>query len=190
MNQNTLLLSFLPGFAPILVYIIVEAVFGETAGLAAGIFLGLAEFLYILFKEKRVDAFTLIDTILLAVMGAISWALSDPFFFRLKPAISGAILALIMIAGSLGSHRFFLPYLENKMGMGALPKNAADKMIRMIAGFGFLTLAHSAITAAAALWWSKAAWNFIAGALFWILSFAYIAAWTLPGFLKIKKLKR
>ena len=36
MKQNTLLLSFLPGFAPILLYIAVDAFLGETAGLVAG----------------------------------------------------------------------------------------------------------------------------------------------------------
>lgn len=34
MRRTDLLLSFLPGFAPILVYIAVEAAFGETADAA------------------------------------------------------------------------------------------------------------------------------------------------------------
>jgi isopentenyldiphosphate isomerase/intracellular septation protein A len=182
MRPNRILLSFLPGFAPILVYILVDSFLGETAGLAAGILLGMAEFLFILLREKRVDAFTLVDTALLVAMGAVSLALSDPVFFRLKPAISGGILASMMLAGSLGPRRLFLPYMENKMGMGTLSKETADRMLAMIAGFGFLTLAHSALTAAAALWWPKPAWNFVAGALFWILSLGYIAAWTIPAF--------
>jgi len=181
LRQQRLLLSFLPGFAPILVYIIIDAVFGETAGLAAGMALGIGEFLFILIREKRVDAFTLVDTILLAAMGALSWAFSDPVFFRLKPAISGGVLALMMIAGSLGPHRLFLPYMQNKMGMGELPEVAVKRMLAMIAGFGFLTLAHSALTAVAALYWSRLAWDFIAGALFWILALVYMAAWTIPA---------
>jgi isopentenyldiphosphate isomerase/intracellular septation protein A len=181
MRQNNILLSFLPGFAPILIYIVVEAVFGETAGLVAGIALGLGEFAVILFRERRVDAFTLVDTVLLAVMGAVSWALSDPVFFRLKPAISGAILSVMMIAGALGPHRLFLPYMEQKMGLGEIPEAAVSRMLGMIAGFGFLTLAHSALTAVAALFWSKSAWNFVAGALFWILAALYMAAWTVPA---------
>lgn len=81
MRQQQLLLSFLPGFAPILAYIIIDAAFGETAALIAGMALGLGEFIFILIREKRVDAFTLVDTVLLAAMGALSWALSDPVFF-------------------------------------------------------------------------------------------------------------
>lgn len=181
MKQNTLLLSFLPGFAPILLYIAVDAFLGETAGLIAGVALGVGEFGFILFREKRVDAFTLVDTVLLVAMGAVSWLLSDPVYFRLKPAISGGVLALMMIAGALGPHRLFLPYMENKMGMGELPEFAARRMLAMIAGFGLLTLAHSALTAVAALWWSRAAWNFVAGALFWILAAVYMAAWTIPA---------
>ena len=181
MRENDLLFSFLPGFAPILLYILVEALFGETAGLVAGIALGVGEFIFILVKERRLDAFSLADTVLLAVMGALSWALSDPFFFRLKPAISGAVLALLMIAGSLGPRRLFLPYMEKKMGMGTLPPFVAERLLRMIAGFGLLTLVHSALTAVAALWWSKAVWSFVAGALFWILAFLYLAAWTVPS---------
>jgi len=181
MRQNTILLSFIPGFAPILIYIVVETIFGETAGLIAGLAFGLGEFAVILFREHRVDAFTLIDTILLAVMGAISWVLSDPVFFRLKPAISGVILSVMMIVGSLGPHQLFLPYMEKKMGLGEIPEIAAKRMLTMIAGFGFLTLAHSILTAIAALFWSRSTWNFIAGALFWILAALYMAAWTVPA---------
>lgn len=190
MRQNNLLLSFLPGFAPILIYIAVEAAFGETAGLVAGMALGIGEFVFILIRERRVDAFSLADTILLAFMGVLSWSLSDPVFFRLKPAVSGAVLALMMLVGSLGPHRFFLPYMEKKTGLGELPASAARRMLAMIAGFGFLTLAHSALTAIAALFWSKAAWNFVAGVLFWILALLYMAAWMVPPLAAILLAKR
>jgi isopentenyldiphosphate isomerase/intracellular septation protein A len=182
MSQKNALLSFLPGFAPILLYIAVDSFFGETAGLVAGVALGLGEFFVILVRERRVDAFSLVDTVLLVAMGALSWALSDPVYFRLKPAVSGGVLALMMILGALGPHRLFLPYIERKSGLGTLPEAAVGRMTAMIAGFGFLTLAHSALTAVAALYWSKAAWNFVAGALFWILAFLYVAAWTVPAF--------
>jgi len=182
MSQKNVLLSFLPGFAPILLYIAVDSFCGETAGLVAGVALGLGEFFVILIKERRVDAFSLVDTILLVAMGALSWALSDPVYFRLKPAVSGGVLALMMILGALGPHRLFLPYIERKSGLGTLPAAAVGRMTAMIAGFGFLTLAHSALTAVAALYWSKAAWSFIAGALFWILALLYVAAWTVPAF--------
>lgn len=190
MRSNALLLSLLPGFAPILVYIAVEGLFGETAGLIAGIGLGVGELVFILARERRVDVFTLVDTILLAAMGALSWALSDPRFFRLKPAISGCVLAILMIVGAMGPHRFFLPYMEKKLGMGELPGETATRMLRMVAGFGVLTLAHSIFTAMAAIWWSKAVWNFVAGALFWILSALYMAAWTVPALIARRRLQK
>jgi isopentenyldiphosphate isomerase/intracellular septation protein A len=181
MRQQSILLSFIPGFASILIYIIVEAIFGETAGLIAGLVLGIGEFTVILFRERRVDTFTLVDTILLAIMGAISLALSDPVFFRLKPAISGVILSIMMLLGSLGPHRLFLPYMQEKLGMGELPQAAAGRILSMIAGFGILTLLHAILTAIAALFWSHTAWNFVAGALFWILACIYMILWTVPA---------
>ena len=51
-RQRRLLLSFLPGFAPILLYIIIDSVFGETAGLAAGMALGIGEFIFILIYSQ------------------------------------------------------------------------------------------------------------------------------------------
>jgi len=111
MRQQSILLSFIPGFASILIYIIVEAIFGETAGLIAGLVLGIGEFTVILFRERRVDTFTLVDTILLAIMGAISLALSDPVFFRLKPAISGVILSIPAVP--IG---FFYPICRRNWG--------------------------------------------------------------------------
>lgn len=186
MKNSALITTFLPGFAPIIAYIAVEAAFGETAGLICGMALGLGEFLWILARERRIDPFTLIDTLLLAVMGGISWALSDPVFFRLKPAISEAALAVLMLLGSLGPHRYFLPYLQGKIGQGDIPEAVAKRMLVMVAGFALLTLAHAALTAAAALYWSKAAWNFVAGALFWILSALYVVAWTVPALIKAR----
>jgi hypothetical protein len=182
MRVNPLLGSLIPGFAPIIIYIAVEAVAGETAGLIAGLALGLGEFIFILIKERRVDPFTLVDTLLLAAMGALSWALSSPLLFRLKPAISEAIMAELILVGALGPHRYFLPYMEKKMNMGELPAPVVKRMVAMIAGFGLLTLAHAGLTAAAALWWGKLAWDFVAGALFWIMSIVYILVWTLPAF--------
>ncbi len=57
MKPKTLFRSILPGFAPILAYIAVEAVWGETAGLAAALALGLGEFAFILIRERRVAHF-------------------------------------------------------------------------------------------------------------------------------------
>jgi len=190
MKQNRLWLSLLPGFAPIVIYIAVEAIAGETAGLAAGIALGLGEFVWILIRERRADAFSLVDTVLLVLMGALSWLLADPVFFRLKPAISGAVLSLLMLVGTLGPRRLFLPYLESKIGGGELSEAVTHRLLTMIAGFGALTLAHSALTAVAALWWSKAAWNFVAGILFWILAALYMAAWTVPSLLTLRAARR
>jgi isopentenyldiphosphate isomerase/intracellular septation protein A len=190
MSRLRLLLSFFPGFAPILIYIAVEALWGETAGLAAGMALGIGEFLYVLIRERRVDTFILVDTILLAAMGALSWALSDPVFIELKPAVAGAALAFMIIIGCLGPHQVFLPYVQSKMNMGELPEAVADKMLKMIAGFGFLTLAHSLLTAIAALFWTKEVWNFIAGAFFLVLAAVYMAFWTIPAFVRRAKMKR
>jgi isopentenyldiphosphate isomerase len=86
----------------------------------------------------------------------------------------------MLIVGCLGPHQVFLPYMQSKMNMGEIPEAVAAKMLRMIAGFGFLTLAHSLLTAVAALFWSKEAWEFIAGALFIVLAAVYLAAWILP----------
>lgn len=183
LKPNAMIASLLPGFAPILLYIAVEAAFGERAGLVAGMALGLGEFAFILARERRVDAFTLVDTALLAAMGALSWALADPVFFRVKPAISEAILAAMMLVGSLGPHRYFLPYMESKLGLGAIPESAARRMVAMIAGFALVTLVHAGLTALAALYGTKAQWDFVAGALFWILSLAYAACFIVPALL-------
>jgi isopentenyldiphosphate isomerase/intracellular septation protein A len=182
MRRQQVLLSFLPGFAPILAYILIDAFLGERAGLIAGVALGVGECVVIAVRERRLDFFTLLDTVFLVAMGAVSWALSNPVFFRIKPAISGGIFGLLFMVGSLGPHRFFLPYVQDKMNMGELPEALAKRTLAMIAGFGILTIAHSALTAVAALFWPKAVWSFVAGALFWILALAYMAAWTIPAF--------
>lgn len=181
MRRNSFLVGILPAFAPILLYIAVEAIWGETAGLVAGLALGLGEATVIFVRERRFDAFVLVDTALLVAMALGSLALGSPALFRLKPALGSLFMGIIMMAGVMGRRGFLFRYMEARMALPPMEDRLRRRSARMIAGFGILCVLYAGLCAYAAFFLPKSAWNFIAGALFWILALLYVLPWTLPA---------
>jgi len=176
MNPVTLLKALLPGLAPLIVFVAADALFGETVGLLVGIGTGLGEFLYSLFKEKRADPFVAADTILLAAMGALSLALNDQIFFKLKPAVIELILAAAMGALVLLPSSYLKGYVGRQMRGVSIPDAALPAMRRSLVLMLVVLVAHIALTVYAALAMSSAAWGFISGGLLYIL-FGAVALW-------------
>jgi isopentenyldiphosphate isomerase/intracellular septation protein A len=176
MSPVTLLKALLPGLAPLIVFVAADAFFGETVGLLVGIGTGLGEFLYSLIKERRADPFVAADTLLLGAMGALSLALRDDIFFKLKPAVIEAVLA-----GFLGALIALPPaYLKGYVGRQvrglSIPDAALPAMRRSLSLMLAVVVAHIALTVYAALAMSSAAWGFISGGLLYIL-FGAIGVW-------------
>ena len=59
MNRIDLLKKLLPGFIPLFAFIAIDEIWGTTAGLVAALAIGVAELVWIGYKEKRFDKFVL-----------------------------------------------------------------------------------------------------------------------------------
>lgn len=70
-RKNTLK-SLLPTIILLLVFIVIEELYGTIIATAVGIVAGLAPFLWKLAKQKSADKFLLLDTVLVAILGAVT----------------------------------------------------------------------------------------------------------------------
>ena len=96
----------LPGLVPLLIFILADEIWGTMVGLYVALGFGIAEFLFYYIKDKIIDRFILLDTLLLIVLGAISIVFENDLFFKIKPALIEAIL-LAVIAFSLWGQEIF-----------------------------------------------------------------------------------
>ncbi len=189
MDLRTVLKALLPSFLPLIVFVAVESLFGEAAGLAAGLVMGGGEFLYVLIREKRVDPFVIVDTAFLGIAGALSLALHDEIFFKLKPVIIEAVMG-----GALGLALFLPPeylkkYMENQLKGLRFGDESMPAMRRSLAIMVGVLVAHTLLTLAAAIWWSTAAWGFVSGGLLYIL-FGAVVLWQFARARWLPRLRR
>jgi len=184
MSVSAILRALLPSFAPLIAFVAAEAIFGEAIGLLFGLGLGLAELLYILWKEKRFDPFAAADTGLLALAGALSLLLENELFFKMKPAV-----VELVFAGALGLlialpeeylRRYFERQVKGVRIEGAALPSLRRNLALMIALLGF----HAGLTVWAALELSTAAWGFVSGGLLYIM----FGLFALVGWIRARRL--
>lgn len=165
----------LPGLIPLFVFILADEIWGTIVGLYIALGFGLGEFLYYLIKDKRIDKFVLLDTLLLLIFGIMSILLENDVFFKIKPALIESILLAIIAFSLWGPQNLILAMSKRYMGE-IHPDALQEKAMRhnMVAMFWITTL-HIALVLYSAIYMSKEAWVFISGGLFYIFFAVYFA---------------
>ena len=177
-NALTLLKSLSAGFVPLLAYIAADLLFGETIGLFVGLGIGILEFIVNLIREKKADLFIAADTILLALMGALSLVLRNQIFFRLKPAILEGVMAIAMGFLLLLPRDALKSYMSHQVKGLALEDRTLPVFRRSLFLVEAVLLFHAGLTVWAALAASTALWGFVSGGLLYILlGFALAGQW-------------
>ena len=87
---------------PLLVFILADEIWGMKVGLAVAVGIGLIEMLVTWIREKKLDRFVLLDTLLLILLSSLSFLFENDIFFKVKPAMIDLVL-VAMIALSLFS---------------------------------------------------------------------------------------
>ena len=168
MNRIDLIKALLPGFLPILVYILADALFGEQIGLLTAILFGLVELAYGYIKEKRIDPFIILDVGLIVALGGVSILLDTPLFFKMKPAIIEFLLSAILLY-SLYSPNDIIGGMLSRYSRNTLSVPSGQQMRRMLLPLIVILAGHALLTLAAAFWMSKEMWAFVSGGLFYIV---------------------
>lgn len=188
MPLKRLIMMMLPGMLPLLAYVLAAELWGELAGLQVGIALGLVEFFIILIRQRRIDWFVVLDTLLLLATGAVSLLLDDAFFFKLKPVILEALLVLLVGFSAFGSKNLVMGMALRGSEGEAVRKQlegnaqAARAMAGTLRVFTVFLAIHTALTLVAAIWWSKEVWLFISGPALYI----FMGIWFLVMVIRLR----
>jgi isopentenyldiphosphate isomerase/intracellular septation protein A len=138
-------------------------------GLYVALGFGIAEFLYYLIKDRVVDRFILLDTLLLVVLGAISIVFENDLFFKIKPALIEAILLAVVAYSLWGPQNIIMKMSERYTGgINLDPVQEKSMRTNMVAVF-WITVVHILLVLISAFRMSKEAWLFISGGLYYIL---------------------
>jgi isopentenyldiphosphate isomerase/intracellular septation protein A len=165
----------LPGFIPLIAFIIIDEIWGTRAGLFAAIVIGLGEMLFIWLREKRFDRFVLIDTALLVVLGSVSIVLDNDIFFKLKPGLVELILCVVLAISAFSGMNIIGMMSQRYMKDVVLTDDQMKQFRRTMKLIFFVFLLHTILVFYAAFYMSDGAWAFISGGLFYIL-FALVFA--------------
>lgn len=168
-KRSDLIKKLLPGFLPLLVFIVADSIWGTTIGLYVAIGFGIFELAYTFIKEKRFDKFILFDTLLLVALGLVSLLLEDPVFIKLKPALIEAILCVILGISAFSSKNLMLLMSKRYMKDVSLNPMQLKKMNNSIRNMFWIFSIHTVLIIYAAYFLSDAWWGFISVGLFYII---------------------
>ena len=161
--------SLLPSFLLIITYFIADEFFGPKIGLLAAIILGGGEFLYALFKEKRVDKTILWNTVLFIALGILSVLFEGSSLEKLQPAVIEAALTFL-----LGIFAFSKADITQTMPTSyrrsiQITPEQQNAMRRMIKFLFYLLGIHTLIVFVAAFFAPESTYSFINGPLLYLL---------------------
>ena len=173
----SLLKKMLPGLIPLFIFILADEIWGTMVGLYVALGSGIAEFLFYYIKDKIVDRFILLDTLLLVVLGAISIIFENDVFFKIKPALIEAILLAVIGFSLWGPKNIMMTMSERYIGEIQMNPVQEKSMRYNMLGIFWITVIHIILVLLSAFYMSKEAWFFISGGLYYIffgLFFAFI----------------
>ena len=168
-----MLKSLAIGFLPLIVFIIVDALWGTTVGLIVAVILGIGEAVRQYWQYKSVDRFILFDTGLIILLGGISLILHNALFFKLKPAFVEAILAVLLGLTAFTPNDWLIRMTGRYLQGIQWNAQQLAQMRQLMKGMFWLIIVHMGLIIYAAFWLSTAAWGFISGGLFYLLVGGY-----------------
>lgn len=186
LNLKSLLIKFIPGFLPLIVFVVAEEVWGMQIGLIVAIGFGVLEFLISWISTKNADYFVLIDTALLLVLGGVSLLMKDEILLLLKPALIESILAILLGVSAFTKYNIMMMMSKRYLKEIELTEAQLMEFSRNIKVIFFIVFIHIILIIYAAFFLSNAAWAFVSGGLF----FLFIAGFLVYQFFRYRYLKR
>jgi isopentenyldiphosphate isomerase/intracellular septation protein A len=189
MNRNALFKQFLPGLLPLVIFILVDEFRSTKEALIIAIIFGAGQLGYTFIREKRLDKFTLFDTLLLVVLGGISLFLNNDIFFKLKPGFIGIIFCAILGISAFSKFNIMAKMSARYMQGMEFGDEQQKQFTRSIKILFFIFTFHTLLVFYAAVFMSKEAWGFISTALFYILFGVYFGFEFIRARIKANKYK-
>lgn len=166
-NKAELRALLLGGILPLVVYTVVEEMYGIVAGLICGMVLGILEITFEKIKHGKVETITWIGNGLLLGLGSISLLTQEGVWFRLQPAILEAGMAAALIISVITQKPFLLLLARKQKTIERMPPVMQPIFEKFLSGFtlriAIFFLLHAGLAAYAALYWSTRAWMLLKG---------------------------
>jgi intracellular septation protein A/8-oxo-dGTP pyrophosphatase MutT (NUDIX family) len=165
------------GLVPLLIYVLVETIasriYGEQRGLTIGLIsavaLGVIQFLVLWRWRGFPDRLILLDTSLLVVFGAVSLFLTDPLFFKLKPAVLEGLIVILLLGFSFAPAPVFSKVLGRYLPGVTLTPPLLRSMRRMVRWTVLVIALHILAVIATALWAGQELWAFTSSILLYLM---------------------
>ncbi len=169
MNLRQLLQSLAPGFLPLIVFILADAVWGTRIGLLVAVTFGAFELVVHWVRNRVLDRFLVLDLGLIIFLGAASMQQGNDLFFKLKPALIELIFS-ILLAISIWSPKNIVWMMSRRYLKDLrLDHGTMKRMRRGMRPLFWMLLAHAGLTVYAALAMSRHAWAVISGGVFYLM---------------------
>jgi len=186
-SQKKLLWHLLPGFIPLFVFIIADEIWGTKTGLIVAVIFGVAELAYYRIKDGRIDKFILLDTLLIVILGVVSIVLENEVFFKIKPALIGVLMCVILGVSAYASGNILLNMSKRYMKGVSFNDQQMLAMKKSMRSLFWLYLGYTLLVFYSVWFMSNEAWAFISGGLFYILFAIYFLFEFIKTRLRIKR---
>lgn len=178
MQAADLLKKLLPGFIPLIVFVLADEIWGTKIGLIVAIAFGVLGLLYYALIEKRFDKFIFLDTVLIVALGGVSIVLDNDSFFKVKPAIISSILCIVLAVSAFTSKNIILSMSKRYMGGLKVNEEQEKQMTKLLKSMFFVFLAYTLLSFYSVWFMSKEAWAFINGGfLYVVFGLFFVVQW-------------
>jgi isopentenyldiphosphate isomerase/intracellular septation protein A len=174
MHKFTLLKKMLPSLFPLIVFIVVDEFYGTSAGLIVAVGFGIAQLIFTYIRERVFDRFTLVDTLLIVLLGSVSYVLDNDIFFKLKPALVGTILCAVLGVSSFSKMNVVALMSRKYLDGMTLSEEQVRQFSKSTRAFFYIAVVHTLLVFYSAFYMSKEAWAFISTVMLYILFGAYM----------------
>lgn len=159
---------------PLLVFIVADEIWGMKVGLAVAVSIGIIELFFTWIREKKLDRFVLLDTLLLLLLSALSYLFENEIFFKVKPAMIDLVL-LALLSLSLFTRIDPLGSMSRRYLSGVkLEGNQKELFRKNLWVMFWIVLFHALLVLWAAFFMSKEIWAFISSFVLFIMMGIYL----------------
>lgn len=172
---------------PLIVFIVVDSFVTDVRiSILAAVLFALGQLALTWRRSRRVDWFVLLDVGLIATFGAISIALEDELFFRIKPAIIEGVTMVFMLALLAAPPRFLTNYFGRMMPENTLRPEVLKRMKTLLGWMCLWVALHASAVLYTAFFSTRKVWALVSGPGFYVI-FIPILVLVLWKFLRARR---
>ncbi|HUP57680.1 MAG TPA: VC0807 family protein [Bdellovibrionota bacterium] len=167
------------GLLPVIIFTVIEMLYGTLWGLVAGMVFGVGEITYEWVKFRKVETFTWVGNGMILVLGGVSLLTNEGVWFKLQPAIIEVATAGLLLGSVFFGNGLMAGLMRKQMAAMTgqaevtLPPWLESLLQGITVRFGLFFLLHAALAAWAAFRWSTEAWAVLKGVGFTVSLILY-----------------